>query len=149
MESNMTHRFGVAGVYATLALMLSTGISAPIHADFDPNEAARERASVQRDAERRANALAVQAKFSQETLAKPPFNEDPKMLVALSDVDARALYAKRDKTLKEDLKAQAQRAGKKREEQMRAALAGLTPEQRAMIEKMSGKSIEELSKPAR
>jgi hypothetical protein len=140
----MTCRCNVAFVYTTLALVLSIGVSASLYADFDPNEAARERASAQRDAERRAQALAAQAKFSRETLAKPPFNEDPKKLAALSDADARALYAKRDKAMKADLNAQAQAAGKRGEEQMRAAFAQLTPEQRAMIEKASGQSVDQL-----
>jgi hypothetical protein len=130
--------------FAILALLFGAVISVPIYADFDPNEAARDRASAQRDAERKAQALVAQAKFSRETLAKPPFNEDPKKLAALSDADARALYAKRDKAMKADLNAQAQAAGKRSEEQTRAAFAQLTPEQRAMIEKASGQSVEQL-----
>jgi hypothetical protein len=119
------------------------------YADFDPKEEAREREAAKQAAIQRAKDLAATARQYRQLLVKPPYNENAAKVAAMSDAKVRAYYPRRHKEFIANQKAKAEEAGRKGAQEMRAKLDSLTPEQRAMIERASGQSVDELTAPAK
>jgi hypothetical protein len=117
------------------------------YADFDPKEEAREREAAKRAAIERAKDLAATARQYRQMLVKPPYNENAAKVAAMSDAEVRAYYPRRHKEFIADQKAKAEEASRKGVQEMRAKLDSLTPEQRAMIERASGQSVDQLTNP--
>jgi hypothetical protein len=128
-------------------LVLSSVLSTAAYADFDPKEAAREREAARVAAAKRTKEQAATATRYREILVKPPYSEDSAKVAAMSDADVRAYYPRRQREFIASQKAQANEASAKGMRETRAALDSLTPEQRAMIERASGKTVDQLVTP--
>lgn len=132
-----------------IVLAITTAIlSTPATADWDAAEEARYQAAQKKARAENARA-ADEAKKQREQrlrehLGAAPYKEDPKRLAALNEAQ---LITLRDQRYKEDAE-RASRQRKQASKDMIAAIEGMTPEQRAMIERASGKKMSDVLKEA-
>jgi hypothetical protein len=110
------------------------------HADWDPVEDARERAAAQAARQARAKAEAERAAYRTEAERKAAVAYRQQMGASANGLSDREVIAQYPRWAQQQ--SQAKVAAVK--PQINEAMARLTPEQRAMIEKQSGQSIDAL-----
>ena len=110
------------------------------HADWDPAEDARERAAAQAARQARAKADAEKAAYRAEAEKKMAVQYRQQMGARANGLSDREVVAQYPRWAQEKSNA-AMSASK---QQISDVMARMTPEQRAMIEKQSGQSMESM-----
>ncbi len=138
-----------AAVSILTSLLVATAVTPhSARADWDPVQEARDQAARKKAQEAAARQAAENKRqreaFLRKTLAAEPYKEDPKKLAAMDDVALSALHKQHGKRLQEENMA----ASRKGLDDMAKAMVAMSPEQRAMIERASGQSIDRMMKDA-
>jgi hypothetical protein len=140
--------YKITATFLGALIVAGAQVPTPALADWDHAAKAREAAARKKAAAEAAKRAAEDKKASANTtrkmLAAKPYGEDPAKLAAMSDDDVFALLKRRASELASNEAARQQ----KMISDVAKAMSSLTPEQRAMMERMSGQNIDQAMKDA-